>query len=413
MSEQLAAAAAAMNVPEPLVDRSSRAWADASGATVDEVLAAWAGGEVAAAASAAPAPAAVTEEAGGAAETDTTDDDTSEVDDIAPEQPAPPAPAPTPVAAVVETEVEPEPEVEPWPLGARIRLAGRIGALTGAILGLVGFVVGTTWLLGVASLTGEDGAMAPAVDVNTSAVMVGVVLMSVLFGVVVATLSRAAAGWMDRGAELVGRYILTVVVGAVLGLVLGVAAGAVMLTAFAEPIEGLEGAATVAIVPSLFVVLIGGALLGWFTAALVQLAGVPTGVTDDEAAEIADVRGRLSGAIKIPVAAVSLLALLVLPLGLTFIRSNEMAAGGASVLAIIAAGGILGFAALSASRPTMRISLGEFMVAALGIATVVVIIFAVVSSMAEPHEEAEAVPATEVEEPADEAPTEEPAGEDA
>jgi hypothetical protein len=51
----IAAAAAAMGAPEPIVQRSAEARAQASGASVDEVLAAWAGGTAAPAGST-PAP---------------------------------------------------------------------------------------------------------------------------------------------------------------------------------------------------------------------------------------------------------------------------------------------------------------------------------------------------------------------
>ena len=50
----LAAAAAAMGVPEALVKRSAEARAKATGASVDEILGAWAGGTPAPTASAAP-----------------------------------------------------------------------------------------------------------------------------------------------------------------------------------------------------------------------------------------------------------------------------------------------------------------------------------------------------------------------
>jgi cytochrome c551/c552 len=64
MSEHLAAAAAALNAPEAMVKRSAEARAKATGASVDDILAAWAGGgsapapaTTAATAPAAPAPA--------------------------------------------------------------------------------------------------------------------------------------------------------------------------------------------------------------------------------------------------------------------------------------------------------------------------------------------------------------------
>ena len=64
MSELLSAAAAALGTPEALVKRSAEARAMATGATVDEILAAWAGGAPAPAAeTAAPEPEPATTEA--------------------------------------------------------------------------------------------------------------------------------------------------------------------------------------------------------------------------------------------------------------------------------------------------------------------------------------------------------------
>jgi len=111
---------------------------------------------------------------------------------------------------------------------------------------------------------------------------------------------------------------------------------------------------------------------------------------------------------------VALLVVLVLPLGLVFIRSNEMATGGAAVLAVFAAAAILGIAAMSASRPTMRVTLGEFLVAVAGIATVVLIIFAVIQTQAGPvDDEPVAEGDTAEEEPAAEEDTAEEPAEDA
>jgi hypothetical protein len=396
MSDQLAAAAEAMKVPQPIVERSARARAEATGSSYEEVLAAWAGGEDVAPASA-PAAEPEPESAGEAPEP------AAETPEKSP-APEPAAPAvPEFPAAAAMVEAEPEPEVEPLSLGERVRMAGRIGAWTGAILGLVGLVLSSTWLLGLASVTGEEEAYSPAVEVMTSRFLIGATLVSVVFGVVVAAFSRGAAGWVHRGAGLQGRFSVTVLLGAVLGLVLGLAAGAVMLAGFGEPVEGAEVATSVLpILPAVFVVLLGGALLGWLTSVLVQVIGVPVGVADDDAAEITEVRSRLSAAVSIPVAALVLLLLLVLPLGIVFIRSNEMASGGAAVLAVFAAGAILGIASMSASRPTMRVTFGEVLVAVAGIATVVLIIFAVIQTQSGPHEEEEA-PAEETEQTTEEA----------
>lgn len=382
MSEQLTAASQAMNVPEPIVERSARARAEATGSTYEEILTAWAGGEAVAAA---PAPAEPAAEPAPAAEEEAAAPEAAS-EPAAPATPEVPA---QPIAAFQEVEPEEEEEIEPLPLRTRVGLAGKVGAWTGALLGLLGLVFGSTWLLGAASVAGEEGAYGPAVEVTTSRLLLGVVALSVLFGLIVATFSRAAAGWLRPGARLQGRWIPTVAVGAGLGLVLGLGAGGVMISAFAEPIEGAEGMALMRIVPALFVVTLGGALLGWLTAVLVQVVGVPVGVEGADAEEVTEIRSRLSGAFRIPLTAVLLLAVLVLPLGVVFIRSNELTSGGAAVLAIFAAASILGIASMSASRPTMRVSLGEVLVAAAGVATVVLIIFAVIQTQAGPSEGAE------------------------
>jgi hypothetical protein len=103
MSDQLAAAAAALNVPETIVQRSAEAKAKASGASVDDILAAWAGGGPAPEASAPAAPA----ESETAPEVDDTPDAPSEPA-AAPTEPE--APAPSPAAAPAAPSRPPAPE---------------------------------------------------------------------------------------------------------------------------------------------------------------------------------------------------------------------------------------------------------------------------------------------------------------
>ena len=193
MSELLAQAAAALNAPEAIVKRSAEARARAGGLTTDEVLTAWAGGGSVATADTAPvAPTPAVE----AAMTETP-------------QPASPQPGPiptveaTPVSAVAIAEplvVEEVEHHEPVALGQRVRTAGRIGAWTGSLLGLMGAVMASTWLLTAASLDGVEGDFSPSVLVTGSRFVLGAALLSVLFGVIVATLSRTLTGWLHPGA---------------------------------------------------------------------------------------------------------------------------------------------------------------------------------------------------------------------
>jgi hypothetical protein len=92
MSEHLAAAAAAMNVPEAMVQRSAEARAKATGSSVDDILAAWAGGTAAPAAPATAAPAPAAEAA---------------PEPAAAEAPAPAAPTAAPAPAAAATTPPP------------------------------------------------------------------------------------------------------------------------------------------------------------------------------------------------------------------------------------------------------------------------------------------------------------------
>jgi hypothetical protein len=334
--------------------------------------------------------------------------------------PAPAPAAPAPVADAVQMPVEESPTVtaveeappasvaiadplvvekvevpEPVALGDRIKTAGRIGAVTGSLFGLLGILIASPWLLTAASLSGSEDQLRPSVLVTGSRFVMATALLSVLFGVIVATMSRTLTGWLRPGAALQGRGGVTLLIGAVTGLALGLAAGSVMVSAYGEPIEGSEGLVALPVLSAMIVVIIGGALLGWITAALVQVVGVPAGVPESETAQVDAVRARLGSAIAVPLAGVIALAVLVIPFAFVLIRSDHMASGGAAVLAILVAASILGIAGLSASRPGMKIKRSEFVVALGGIGVVILIIVAVfLARSGGGHEEA-TIPPTE------------------
>jgi len=401
MSELLAQAAAALNAPEAIVKRSAEARARAGGISTDEVLAAWAGGGSVATA----VPAATAAPAAAPAPTPTDQPAAAEAAQPAAVETAQSGTQEAPVAAAVETVPSAiaiaEPLVveaieihEPVPLGERIKTAGRIGAWTGSLLGLLGALAASTWLLTAASLDGTEGDFSPSVLVTGSRFVLGTALMSVVFGLIVATLSRALTGWLRPGAALGGRVGVTRLIGAATGLVLGLAAGSVLTSAFGQPVEGTEGLVSLPVLSALIVVLIGGAVLGWITAALVQVVGVPASLTVGESHEVDAVRSRLGSAIAVPVAGIIALFVLVVPFAFVLIRSNHMASGGAAVLAIIVSASILGIAGMAASRPGMKIRRGEFVVALGGIGVVILIIVAVFLARSEgEHVEEEATPA--------------------
>ncbi len=373
-----------MGIPPELVQRSAAARASANGTSVDDILAAWAGG------GAAPAPAPVSEPV---VEQAAAEPAAEPAVDEAAAQPEPaaaavavleaPQPAPEPVV-----DEKPEVVLEPVDLRTRVKTAVRIGAWTGAALGVVGFLVSTAFWAPNATALPDSG---PVVQINPNSVVIGIALVSVVFGAIVAGLSRAATSWTNPAMQLSGSKAGTAWLGAIVGLVLGVVAGA-MLNGFGTAVEDSDPALVqLPVLATLLVMVLGGAVLGALTALVPQVLGVPVAVDEADSDEVAAMKGRLGNAIGIPVAGVLLLLLLVLPFAYALIESNHLAPGaGGAIVAVVAASGILGFAALAGSRPQMKISFGDVMVAVIGIGVVLVIVISVLfATQDETHAEEE------------------------
>jgi len=138
MSEQSAAAAAALGIPEAIVQRSAAARAEETGMTVDEVLAAWAGGgDIPPPSSPAPAEAE-------AAETEATEEPAAPADDSA-EPAITPSPAPT---AVIETPAAAPVTASPSVPGKPPVLVGEADNPIAILVGAVGLFV-ALFLVGV------------------------------------------------------------------------------------------------------------------------------------------------------------------------------------------------------------------------------------------------------------------------
>ena len=108
MSEYLSAAAEAMGLPETLVERSAEARAEETGASVDEILQAWAGGEAVAATP--PAEEEPAEEAAPEEEAEAAEEPADEPEPVAPAaavEVAEPAPATSPTRAPLPETVTP------------------------------------------------------------------------------------------------------------------------------------------------------------------------------------------------------------------------------------------------------------------------------------------------------------------
>lgn len=146
MSE-LTAAAAALGVPESIVLRSAAARATETGMTVDEVLAAWAGGEAAPAASPA-APTATEETSPG-----------TEPADEAPDAPSADDDAPLPAG---DTTGAPSPPVEPKAAPAPAAVSGSPPVLVGKSDNPFAVLVGVVALFVGVVLVGLIGPSLPA-----------------------------------------------------------------------------------------------------------------------------------------------------------------------------------------------------------------------------------------------------------
>lgn len=369
MTDLLESASSALGTPRELVQRSAAARAAADGTSVDDILAAWAGDAPP------PAPAAAEPEPEAEAEAPEPEAEPDVEVEAEPAAAAVIEEAPPPAPAAVEYQPEVEEALEPVPLATRVKTAVRIGAWTGAALGVVGFLVSSAFWAPNAIAPPDSS---PVVQIGPGSLLLGIALVSVVFGAIVAGLSRAATAWTNPAMELSSSKAATAWIGAALGLILGLVGGT-MLNGFGTPVEGSEPALVqLPVLATLFVMIIGGAILGAATALVPQLLGVPVAVDDSDADEVQTVKGRLRNAVSIPVAGLLMLILLVLPFAFALIESNHVAPGvGGAVVAIIAAGGVLGFAALAGSRPEMKISFGDLLVAVIGIGVVLLIIISV------------------------------------
>lgn len=133
MSDQLSAAAAALGLPEALVQRSAEARAAESGSSTEEILAAWAGGEAPPAAPPAEAP----------AEPEATEAPEEQVTETPAQEPTPEIVIQTPVTPEKPTApVSPGPYKIPVLVGARDNPMTVLAAVVGlfVVIFLVGFV---------------------------------------------------------------------------------------------------------------------------------------------------------------------------------------------------------------------------------------------------------------------------------
>jgi MFS family permease len=369
MSDYLAAAAQALSAPEVIVRRSAEARSKATGADVDSILQAWAGGEsVAAAPVAAPASPA-TEAAPAVAAAPSAA--------AAPPASAAPmvevAPAATAVAVLDEPAVE---ETHPAaPLSDRIRVASRVGAVSGLVLGLLGWLFSSQFLLARAGLFGEEEDLAVVVGVEPGQLILIAMLVSVAIGVMIAGLTRMIPSWTSPGMKLTGSAVPSIALGVILGGLVGAMAGGI-IAGLGTPPEIPDDPTTVPVLGAMIWALVAWAAGGWLIGALVQALGVPDGVDHADLDEVRTVQARLIAAFGLPLVALIAILIMVLAFAFVFISFPSWSPLTGTVLA----GSILAFASLSASKPNMKVGMTELVVASAGIGVVVILIYAVLQT---------------------------------
>ena len=362
--------------PDHLVERSAEARAAAQGTTVDEVLSAWSGG--AALVPTAPPPAS----------------DPVVAETEAPAAPADPTPQEAPLAAfepaaVAAFEVEEEEEeiepIDPAPLADRVRLGAKVGAAFGAVLGLVSFVAMAPLMLPRLSEATADGA--PAGEVTwTYVAATGVVWL--VAGAIINVASRGMGRFRSPAYDTETSWVGSVFSGGFVGLVVGAAFGGVL---YATGEASLSGTQLLAVSPlSIMWIWLGwtvlGALIGGFGQAMAQ----PAALVGTEAEEAREVRKRLTDGLAMPVLATLVIAVIVIAFGSLLLRYS----GFAPLIAILVSIGTIGFAALMSSRPNLRVTKGEFLVAAAGVGVVLTMLALIAAAVSgDGHEEEAGDPA--------------------
>ncbi|MCE2528491.1 MAG: hypothetical protein J4G11_01310 [Acidimicrobiia bacterium] len=357
--------------PDYLVERSAAARAAAQGTTVEEVLSAWSGGE--AMAPAAPPPVS---------------------DPVLAEPAAPPAPVdpiphevPQPVVEQVavaafdiveEEEVEP---IDPAPLADRVRLGAKVGAVFGAVLGLASFPAMAPLMLTRLSETTAAGS--PAGEVTWTYVAATGAIWAVV-GAIINVASRGMGRFRSPAYDTETRWSGSVFSGGFLGLVVGAAFGGVL---YATSEASLSGTQLLSVSPfSIVATWLGWTALGALIGGIGQAMAQPAALAGKEAEEAREVRKRITEGLAMPVLATLVIAVIVVAFGSLLLRFASFA----PLIAILVSIGTIGFAALMSSRPNLRVTKGEFLVAAAGVGVVLTMLALIAAAVSGEGDEADA-----------------------
>ena len=308
----------------------------------------------------------------------------------APPAPADPTPQEAPQAAfepvavaafeVVEEEEEEIEPIDPAPLADRVRLGAKVGAAFGAVLGLVSFVAMAPLMLPRLSEATAGGA--PAGEVTwTYVAATGVVWL--VAGAIINVASRGMGRFRSPAYDTETSWVGSVFSGGFVGLVVGAAFGGVL---YATGEASLSGTQLLAVSPlSIMWIWLGWTVLGALIGGLGQAMAQPAALVGTEAEEAREVRKRLTDGLAMPVLATLVIVVIVVSFGSLLLRYP----GFASLIAILVSIGTIGFAALMSSRPNLRVTKGEFLVAAAGVGVVLTMLALIAAAVSGDGHEAE------------------------
>ncbi|MCY3539784.1 MAG: hypothetical protein OXH10_08030 [bacterium] len=354
--------------PDHLVERSAAARAAAQGIALDEVLNAWSGGAVitapAAPSSPEPAPAS-TEEA-------PPEPVTAPVE-AAPDPSPMPVTEPPALAAIEVAEEEPEP-IDPAPMAERIRLGARAGAGLGAAMGLISLLVMAP--LALTRLTQATAEGGPAVEITWTFVAAAAVVGAAT-GAVTNLFARGMGRFRSPAFDTEASPWGSVFSGGFSGLIVGAMLGGLVYATGEATLSDSRLFSVSAF--SLLVVLVGWLALGASVGGIGQAIAQPAALRGEEAEEAHTVRKRITEGLALPILSTAVILVIVISFGSLLIRYASFA----PLIAILVSIGIIGFSALMASRPNLRVTKGEFLVAAAGIGVVLTMLALVASAISE------------------------------
>ena len=171
-------------------------------------------------------------------------------------------------------------------------------------------------------------------------------------------------------------------------MVVGTAFGGVM---YATSEASLSGTQLLAVSPSSIMwTLLGWTVLGALIGGAGQAMAQPAALAGDEAEEARAVRKRITDGLAMPVLATLVIAVIVVSFGSLLLRFS----GFAPLIAILVSIGTIGFAALMSSRPNLRVTRGEFLVAAAGVGVVLMMLAVIAAAVSgDGHEDGAGEPA--------------------